>query len=271
MKKLAQFVLAATLGMSSGFATADAISDAAMSDLRTSKAKARDEYRNPQQTLRFFGLQPDMTVVEVSPGGGWYTDILYPVVKESGKYVAAHFYVDENSNEYYKKALAAFKKKTEAGEKYQGATVTAFHPTKALDIIDAGTADMVLTFRNVHNWYMREGDEGIDNAFGAFFTALKPGGVLGVVEHELPESAENDAMQKSGYMKRSYVVAAAEKAGFVLEASSDVNANPMDSADHPKGVWTLPPRLALDDQDREKYMAIGESNRMTLKFIKPNK
>ncbi|MEC7483146.1 MAG: methyltransferase, partial [Pseudomonadota bacterium] len=145
----------------------------------------------------------------------------------------------------------------------------AFDPIKALDISDAGSADMVLTFRNVHNWYMRHGDEGIDNAFGAFFKALKPGGVLGVVEHELPESADDEAMKKSGYMKRSYVVAAAEKAGFVLEASSDVNANPMDTADHPKGVWTLPPRLALDDQDREKYMAIGESNRMTLKFTKP--
>lgn len=116
---------------------------------------------------------------------------------------------------------------------------------------------------------MRHGDEGIDNAFGAFFKALKPGGVLGVVEHELPESADDEAMKKSGYMKRSYVIAAAEKAGFKLAESSDVNANPMDNANHPKGVWTLPPRLALDDQDREKYLAIGESNRMTLKFVKP--
>lgn len=117
---------------------------------------------------------------------------------------------------------------------------------------------------------MRSEDEGVDNAFGAFFKALKPGGVLGVVEHQLPESADNEAMKNSGYMKRSYVVAAAEKAGFTLEASSDVNANPMDTADHPKGVWTLPPRLALEDQDRVKYLAIGESNRMTLKFKKPN-
>ncbi|WP_394222285.1 class I SAM-dependent methyltransferase [Alteromonas gracilis] len=269
MKKLAQLVLAATLGVTATYASADAISDAVKSELRTSDAKSRDEYRKPQQTLRFFGLKPDMTIVEISPGGGWYTDILYPVVRDSGKYVAAHFYVDEDTSDYYKKALAAFKKKTEAGQQYQGATVTAFHPTKALDVIDAGTADMVLTFRNVHNWYMREGDTGIDNAFGAFFKALKPGGVLGVVEHELPESASDEAMKKSGYMKRSYVVAAAEKAGFELEASSDINANAMDTADHPKGVWTLPPRLALDDQDREKYMAIGESNRMTLKFKKP--
>jgi len=269
MKKLAQIVLAATLGVTATYASADAISDAVTSDIRSDKAKVRDEYRNPQQTLRFFGLKPNMTVVEISPGGGWYADILYSVVKENGKYVAAHFYVDEKTSGYYKKSVEGFKEKMKPGMKYEGAELTAFDPMKALDISEAGSADMVLTFRNVHNWYMRNGDEGIDNAFGAFFKALKPGGVLGVVEHELPESADDEAMKKSGYMKRSYVVAAAEKAGFVLEASSDVNANPMDSADHPKGVWTLPPRLALDDEDREKYMAIGESNRMTLKFTKP--
>lgn len=270
MKKLAKLALVAALGMSASYANADAISDAAMSDIRSAKAKIRDEYRNPQQTLRFFGLSPDMTVVEISPGGGWYADILNSVVKGNGQYVAAHYYVDESTNDYYKKSLEGFKEKTQAGMKYEGAVVTAFDPIKALDVAKAGSADMVLTFRNVHNWYMRHGDEGIDNAFGAFFKALKPGGVLGVVEHELPESADNDAMKKTGYMKRSYVVAAAEKAGFVLEASSDVNANPMDTADHPKGVWTLPPRLALDDQDRAMYLAIGESNRMTLKFVKPN-
>tara|TARA_B100002019_G_C21165351_1_gene545522 strand:- start:104 stop:955 length:852 start_codon:yes stop_codon:yes gene_type:complete len=270
MKKLAQLVLAATLGVTATYASADAISDAAMSDIRSEKAKARDEYRHPQQTLRFFGLKPDMTVVEVSPGGGWYTDILYSVVKEEGKYVAAHFYVDDSSSDYYKKSVKGFKEKTKPGMKYEGAEVTAFDPMKALDIAKAGSADMVLTFRNVHNWYMGHGEEGINNAFGAFFKALKPGGVLGVVEHELPESADDEAMKKSGYMKRSYIVAAAEKAGFVLEASSDVNANPMDTADHPRGVWTLPPRLALEEQDRDKYLAIGESNRMTLKFKKPN-
>jgi len=270
MKKLAQLVLAATLGVTATYASADAISDAAMSDIRSEKAKARDEYRHPQQTLRFFGLKPDMTVVEVSPGGGWYADILYSVVKEEGKYVAAHFYVDDSSSDYYKKSVKGFKEKTKPGMKYEGAEVTAFDPMKALDIAKAGSADMVLTFRNVHNWYMGHGEEGINNAFGAFFKALKPGGVLGVVEHELPESADVEAMKKSGYMKRSYIVAAAEKAGFVLEASSDVNANPMDTADHPRGVWTLPPRLALEEQNRDKYLAIGESNRMTLKFKKPN-
>ncbi len=270
MKKLAQLLLAATLSMSANIVFADAISDAVKSDIRSAQAKVRDEYRNPQQTLRFFGLKPDMTVVEISPGGGWYADILYSVVKENGHYVAAHFYVDDSTSDYYKKSLKGFKEKTKPGMKYEGTEVTAFHPVKALDIAKAGSADMVLTFRNVHNWYMGQGDKGIDNAFGAFFKALKPGGVLGVVEHELPESADDEAMKKSGYMKRSYITAAAEKAGFVLEASSDVNANSMDTANHPKGVWTLPPRLALDDQDRDKYLAIGESNRMTLKFKKPN-
>jgi predicted methyltransferase len=270
MKKLAQLVLAATLSMSASYATADAISQAAMSDIRSAQAKARDEYRNPQQTLRFFGLKPDMTVVEIWPGGGWYADIISSVVKGEGKYIAAHFFVDDTAPGYYQRSLDGFKQKTQPGMKYEGVEVTAFHPTKALDIAAPGSADMVLTFRNVHNWYMREGNEGVDKAFGAFFTALKPGGVLGVVEHELPESADDEAMKKSGYMKRAYVVAAAEKAGFELVKSSDVNANPMDTADHPKGVWTLPPSLSLDEQDRDKYLAIGESNRMTLKFKKPN-
>ena len=269
MKKLAQLMLAATLSMSASYATADAISDATMSDIRSAQAKARDEYRHPQQTLRFFGMKPDMTVVEISPGGGWYADILYSIVKNEGKYVAAHFYVDDSTSDYYRKSVEGFKEKTKPGMKYEGAEITAFDPIKALDIADAGSADMVLTFRNIHNWYMRHGDQGIDNAFGAFFKALKPGGILGVVEHQLPESASDEAMKKSGYMKRSYVVAAAQKAGFELKASSDVNANTRDTADHPKGVWTLPPSLALKDQDREKYLAIGESNRMTLKFVKP--
>ena len=175
MKKLAQYVLAATLGVSATYASADAISDAAMSDIRSASAKVRDEYRNPQQTLRFFGLTPDMTVVEISPGGGWYADILYSVVKDNGKYVAAHFYVDDETSGYFKKSVEGFKEKMKPGMKYEGAELTAFDPIKALDISDAGSADMVLTFRNIHNWYMRHGDEGIDNAFGAFFKEISIG------------------------------------------------------------------------------------------------
>lgn len=269
MNKFAQYVLAASLGLGSLTANADAITDAVKSEHRSADAKARDEYRNPQQTLRFFGIKPDMTVVEIWPGGGWYADILAPLLKEDGEYIAAHFLIDDESHDYYKKSLEGFKDKMQKADHYSDVTLTAFHPAKAHDIAPPGSADAVLTFRNVHNWYMNGGIEDTEAAFSAFFKALKPGGTLGVVEHEMPESGNDASMKDSGYMKRSVVVAAAEKAGFKLVDSSEVNANPQDNADHPRGVWTLPPSLALDDQDIEKYLAIGESNRMTLKFVKP--
>lgn len=247
----------------------DAISEAASHPQRSSEHRARDEYRHPQQTLRFFGIEPGMTVVEISPGGGWYTDILAPLVKDSGKLYAAHFHIDENTRDYFKKSRKKFEQKAKSDPTYSAVTVTSFHPTDALEVAPAGSADAVLTFRNVHNWYMRHGDEGVKNAFDAFFKALKSGGVLGVVEHRLPESADDEAQKKSGYMKQSYVIEMAEKAGFKLEQTSEVNANPLDTADHPRGVWTLPPRLALDDENRAHYISIGESDRMTLKFVKP--
>ena len=229
----------------------------------------RDDARHPAETLGFFGIKPDMTVVEISPGGGWYTNILAPLLKDNGQLYAAHFYVDENTNEYFKKSLKNFKQKVKEHAPYNNIKVTSFHPTKALDIAPAGSADMVLTFRNVHNWYMRHDDQGTENAFKAFYKALKPGGVLGVVEHRMPENFDMQEKKNSGYVKQSYVVKMAEKAGFKLAASSEVNANPKDTADHPRGVWTLPPRLRLGDEDKEKYLAIGESDRMTLKFVKP--
>ncbi|MDC2889143.1 hypothetical protein PN838_10685 [Psychrosphaera sp. G1-22] len=151
---------------------------------------------------------------------------------------------------------------------YAGIKVTEFHQTKALDIVPEGTADMVLTFRNVHNFYMGDGDVGVENAFKAFYKALKKGGVLGVVDHRLPENLDQEENKRSGYVKQSFVIAAAEKAGFTLAAASEINANPKDTAQHPRGVWTLPPRLALGDEDKEKYTMIGESDRMTLKFVK---
>ena len=147
--------------------------------------------------------------------------------------------------------------------------LTSFHQLNAHDFAPAGSLDRVLTFRNVHNWYMRGGEAGLDGAFSSFFKALKQGGILGVVEHKLPESFNDETQKSSGYMKQSVVVAAAEKAGFKLVAESAVNLNPLDSSDHPKGVWTLLPSLRLGDTDRAKYLAIGESSRMTLKFVKP--
>jgi predicted methyltransferase len=235
MLKIKSYLIAGMLSLSSLPVLADAITDAAASTERSAAAKARDEYRHPQQTLRFFGIKPEMTVVEIWPGGGWYSDILTPLLADKGQFIP----------------------------------LSSFHPEKALTIAPAGTVDAVLTFRNIHNWYMGQGDQGVVNSFKAFYTALKPGGMVGVVEHKLPESSSDANMLKSGYMKQSYVIAAAEKAGFVLAAESAVNRNPLDTADHPKGVWTLPPTLKLKDENIDHYMAIGESDRMTLKFVKP--
>ncbi len=248
-------------------ASKEAVEKAVSNPLR-GKAMVRDLYRHPQQTLEFFGIKPDMTVVEILPGGGWYTSILNPIVKGEGQFYAAHFHMYEGAPGYYQRSLESFKEKAKTNPLYNGLKITEFHHLKAHDIAPAGTADMVLTFRNVHNWYMADGDEGVEKAFEAFAKALKSGGVLGVVEHRLPEDRDQVENKRSGYMKESYVIAAAEKAGFKLQAKSDVNANPNDTADHPRGVWTLPPRLALGDEERAKYLAIGESDRMTLKFVK---
>jgi predicted methyltransferase len=268
-----KFVIPLSLALSllcPSLAYADAIFDAVANENRSSEQRIRDEYRNPQQTLRFFDVQADMAVAEISPGGGWYGNILASLLQKKGTYYAAHFYVDKDSKPYYKKSLEAFMQKVKTKPVYASTKVTAFHPTKALDFAPADSLDRVLTFRNIHNWYIRQGDEGIENAFAAFFKALKAGGVLGLVEHRLPESMSDEKQLKSGYLKQSYVIKMAEKAGFSLLGKSDINQNSMDSADHEKGVWTLPPGLRLGEKDRAKYLAIGESNRMTLKFVKPS-
>ncbi|MBU2880352.1 methyltransferase [Psychrosphaera sp. B3R10] len=248
-------------------ASKEAITQAVMSDARK-QASERDAFRHPQQTLEFFGLRDDMTVVEIWPGGGWYTSIINPVVQQNGEFYAAGFHMFDGAPGYYQRSIDGFNKKIMNDPAYAGIKVTEFHQTKALDIVPEGTADMVLTFRNVHNFYMGDGDVGVENAFKAFYKALKKGGVLGVVDHRLPENLDQEENKRSGYVKQSFVIAAAEKAGFTLAAASEINANPKDTAQHPRGVWTLPPRLALGDEDKEKYTMIGESDRMTLKFVK---
>jgi predicted methyltransferase len=267
-KKVLKVALALSL-FSSPQVFADDISDAVNNQNRTIKERSRDEYRHPQQTLRFFDVQPDMAVAEISPGGGWYSSILAPLLNEKGQFYAAHFYIEEGGNAYYKKSLDGFMQKISQDDNYKNTKVTAFHPTKAMDFAPANSLDRVLTFRNVHNWYMQSEQEGVNSAFLSFFKALKKGGVLGVVEHKLPEELANEAQKSSGYMKQSVVIAAAEKAGFTLLARSDVNLNPLDTTVHEKGVWTLPPGLRLGETNRAKYLAIGESSRMTLKFVKP--
>lgn len=260
---LAGIACAVSLG---GTVQADSLTEAVKGDHRAPANSARDEHRHPQETLAFFQVEPHMTVVEIWPGGGWYSEILAPLLKDEGTFYAAHF-PKETEVGYFKKHRKKYEEKLAANEDVYGAVkLTEFAPDGDGPIAPDGSADAVLTFRNVHNWMSRENEH---TAFKAFFKALKPGGVLGVVEHRAKADATREDMVKSGYVTQDYVIEAAKKAGFVLEESSEINANPKDATVHPKGVWTLPPVLHLGDKDREKYQAIGESDRMTLRFRKP--
>ena len=237
------------------------------------ESSVRDIYRNPHATLEFFRIQADMTVVEIWPGGkGWYTEILAPFLKEKGQFYAAHFNEDSTS-EFYRNSRKNFIKKLSAApELYSKVQLTSFNPPEYVDIAPEASADLVLTFRNVHNWYMRGGgDARVVSAFKAFYKALKPGGYLGLVEHRLAASRALAEQEASGYMRQDYVVDMAKEAGFTLLDESDINLNPEDTSDHPKGVWTLPPTLRLGDENKDYYLEIGESDRMTLLFQKPSK
>ena len=223
---------------------------------RTPAYRDRDRYRHPVETLMFFGLRPEMTVVEIWPTAGWYTEIIAPFLKGEGQYYGAHFDAEHRSD-FLRDQRAGFAGKLEsAPDIYGSAQVTELGRGK-YGIAPPGSADMVLTFRNVHNWTIGEYAEEV---FAAMFTALKPGGVLGVVEHRgEPYLPGREA--PTGYVRESDVVALATAAGFVLEESSEVNANPADTKDYPEGVWTLPPSLRRGPVDYEKYTAIGESDR----------
>lgn len=237
-------------------------------DQRLEKNAARDAWRNPYETLMFFGIQPNMTVVELTPGGGWYTEILAPYLRDKGQYIAG-VYNPESSRANYRRYAAVFQEKLASKPAlFDRAKVTVFEPPEQLQYAKPGSADMVLTFRNLHNW-MSYGEPVMRDIFRSAYTALKPGGVFGVVEHRLPEDREQDATASSGYMHESYVIKMAESVGFRLAEKSEVNANPKDTADHPGGVWALPPSLRNKEANRDKYLAIGESDRMTLKFVKP--
>ncbi|PHR66294.1 MAG: methyltransferase [Idiomarina sp.] len=238
------------------------------SESRSASNRSRDEFRHPAETLEFFGIQPNSTVVEISPGGGWYTEILAPYLKDDGLLYAAHFPAN-SSSEYYQRSRQAFMERVTNDSTFSAVVVTEFAPMSDSVIAPPESADMVLTFRNLHNWYMSGGEEAVQDAFMQFYTALKPGGVLGVVDHRLPETRPDEDMANSGYMKESFAIAMAESVGFELAERSEINANSNDTADHPRGVWTLPPTLRLGDEDKEKYTAIGESDRFTLKFVKP--
>ena len=244
-----------------------ALAAAIAAPTRTVVNVARDRYRHPLETLRFFGVRPTDTVVEIWPGGGWYTEILAPyVLQGGGTYYAAA--MGENGH-------AGVRRLMEANPALYGRIrFAAFPAFAAADArVPDGSADVVLTFRNVHNWrmgYQRPDREDYAlEAFRQMYRMLRPGGTLGVVDHRLPESASDERERTSGYIKVSTVRRLAEAAGFRFAGASEVNANPRDTADWPDGVWTLPPSLRLGEQDRERYLAIGESDRMTLRFVKP--
>lgn len=261
----AMMMLAPTASASSN--TDSLIDDAISGEHRSAANRARDEYRHPRDTLLFFGLRGDMTVVEISPSAGWYTEILAPVLKDNGRYIAAVPKVEAGMPEAMKQRDAAFRDKLASGRAIYGdTTVTAFDAAKP-NFAPAGSADMVLTFRNVHNW-AKAGNT--DAMFKGFFDSLKKGGVLGVVEHRAKPGTDVKRQVDSGYMTEDYVIEAAERAGFVLEASAEINSNRHDTKDYPGGVWTLPPNLrGVSDADKAKYLEIGESDRMTLRFVKP--
>lgn len=252
-------------GDSSADPVADAIARAAVGSHRSEANIARNAYRHPVETLTFFGLEPDMTVMEILPGGLWYTEVIAPVVAEDGQYIAAAYDLSLPDQPAYvtRAQQALIDRFAERPDVYGDLELATLHPP-TIDLGDDERVDMVLTFRGTHGLVRRGAAE---RAYAAFFDVLKPGGVLGVVQHRA--GPETDPSKFSGYLPEEEVIRLAEDAGFVLEASSEINANPKDRANYEKGVWTLPPTLRNGDVDREKYLAIGESDRMTLRFRKP--
>ena len=224
----------------------------------------RNGARHPLETLEFFGLKPDMTVLEILPALGWYTEILALYLEEQGHLYVAHFSPD-GILPYMPAVLAMYEKRARKQPEIFGrVTVRHINPPHEVSVAPPGSVDLALTFRNVHNWIMADQE---DEYFAAFFQALKPGGVLGVVEHRAKPDADMASMHKTGYVTQAYCEEIASKAGFELEASSEINANPDDPTGHPDGVWSLPPFMQSGDE--EKYRKIGETDRMTLRFRKP--
>ncbi len=261
------FGAACSMDQDQGLAAAhhDALRAAIAAPSRTPANIARDRYRHPYETLAFFGVRPSDTVVEIWPGGGWYTEILAPYVLRGGGtyYAAALPGMQEGIGRIRARDAALY-------GAIRPAIFPAFEPGETR--VPDGSADIVLTFRNVHNWrmgYQRQSQDYSEEAFRQIYAMLRPGGTLGVVDHRLPESADAERERTSGYVKVSTVRRLAEAAGFRFAGASEVNANPNDSADWPRGVWTLPPTLRLGEADRARYLAIGESDRMTLRFVKP--
>ena len=242
-----------------------ALQHAVQAPTRDPAMVARDAARHPAQELAFFGVTPRSTVVEIWPGGGYWTQILAPLLHDHGTYYAAMGPSDDNTLASHFALSPKFKSMLDAHpEIYGRVKLTRFGPHD-LDLAPPGSADVVLTFRNLHNWLE---DDDAPAMLAAIHTALKPGGILGIEDHRGNTSVPQDPKALNGYVRQSYAVDLVEKAGFKLVGSSEMDANPRDTADWPKGVWTLPPTLALGQTDRAKYQAIGEADNFVLKFKK---
>ena len=262
-------VLVLALALSSPAVADELTLDAAVHNkVRSEKFVARDAARHPLEELSFFGVTPGSTVVEIWPGGGYWTEILAPFLHDHGTYYVAlqGKGLSEQDDAEAQKLNALFRDKVEADKAVYGRVIQTRLGVDGFEISPAGSADFVLTFRNLHNW-MKEGFA--DEAFAGFYRALKPGGVLGIEEHRGQRDGPQDSKAVDGYVRQDYAIALAKKAGFVFVGSSEINANPKDTANWPKGVWTLPPTFALGDQDRAKYAAVGEADNFVLTFRKP--
>ena len=239
--------------------------NAAVSAQERAKESVRDKYRNPYETLSFFGVKPDMTVVELAPSGGWYSEILGPYVARDGKLVAGHFNMEkENAPAYFTRAMAAYKERIADKARFGDIDILPFDPPVKSSLGASGSADMVLSFRSVHGW---KRDGVFTDVIKSVHDVLKPGGVFGIVGHRLPEDGDDSVF--TGYVKQSWVIEIAEANGLKLVESSEINANPNDPANHKNGVWSLPPSLNVKDEKlKERNLKIGESDRFTLKFVK---
>lgn len=259
---VAAFIGAVGYGTASAAPADPALSATLASPARPAAAVARDKFRHPVEELTFFGINSKMTVIELWPGGGYWTDILGPYLAPSGHYTVALPPAGGEENA----GVVRFRARIAAEKDRLGTIHETTLGTGHFDIAPPGSADLILTFRNLHNWM---GEGYADEALAACFTALKPGGILGIEEHRGSNDMPQDPKGKSGYVRQDYAIALAKKAGFALVGSSEINANPRDTKNWPDGVWTLPPTLSQGEKDRAKYMAIGESDNFVLKFQKP--